>query len=284
METITKKLTLDGKPLTIHGISTGLVAVKERFRNPTSKGFLADLSVLLDKKFTEWMPIWVWVIEHPEGIFLIDTGEIAAVNNKDYFRSSGWYEHWLNRTQYKFKVARAEEIDQQLQQIGIPIEAITKVLLTHLHLDHMDGVKHFPNTDIYVNKRELDKPYGTLPKLYPSWFSPLSMELDEVYQDFEQAKVLTQHGDLIMVQTEGHTYGHSSFLLRTDEGYILFAGDVVYNQEQLRLEQYAGGTVALDKAKESYASIQRFGKKNKLIFLPSHDADAGTRLRAMQAL
>ncbi|HEV9036146.1 MAG TPA: hypothetical protein VGQ51_05985 [Puia sp.] len=30
---------------------------------------------LLDRHFTEWLPVWVMVIEHPEGIFVIDTGE-----------------------------------------------------------------------------------------------------------------------------------------------------------------------------------------------------------------
>ena len=81
----TVQVTLSGKPAKIHLVSTGAVSVKTKFREATKTGFLAMIDFILDKKFTEWMPIWVMIIEHPEGVFVIDTGENADVNNSGLF-------------------------------------------------------------------------------------------------------------------------------------------------------------------------------------------------------
>jgi glyoxylase-like metal-dependent hydrolase (beta-lactamase superfamily II) len=87
-----------------------------------------------------------------------------------------------------------------------------------------------------------------------------------------------------MIETPGHTHGHSSILLRTDQGYILFAGDVVYHQSQILKGKFAGANVNFKLAEETYMSILEFSKNNKLVFLPSHDIDAGKRLQAFSEL
>lgn len=67
---------------TIHGFTTGMVSVKTKFREARGGALLSKLNFLLDSQFTEYMPIWVWVIDHPEGVFVIDTGENARVKNE----------------------------------------------------------------------------------------------------------------------------------------------------------------------------------------------------------
>src|ERR1700709_45978 len=126
------QLTINNVPVKIHAISTGEVSVKTKFRDRTKSGVLARLDFIFDRTYTEWMPIWVWVIEHPEGIFVIDTGENANVNNKDYFKSSGWFANWFNKTMFKFRVSREQEIDEQLLKLGIRPKEVKAVLLTHL--------------------------------------------------------------------------------------------------------------------------------------------------------
>ncbi len=155
-----KKFTAKGKNVTIHGVSTGFVAVKKRFRDARFSGILAMIDFVMDRKFTEWMPIWVWIIEHEEGIFMVDTGENSRVTDKDYFKPAGRFENWLNTTLFKFKVSREEEIDAQLIDLNIAPEEVDTIILTHRHLDHLDGIAHFPNSQILVNKVENEKPYG----------------------------------------------------------------------------------------------------------------------------
>ena len=209
------EVSIKGARVKIHAISTGMVSVKTRFRESSKKGMLAKLDFIFDKKFTEWMPIWVWVIEHPEGIYLVDTGSNANVNNSDYFKSSGFFASWFNHKMFKFSIDRDQEIDKQLLKIGISPNEVKAVILTHLHLDHTDGLRHFPKARIFVNKLEWEEPFGDLPKLYPEWFKPELIDLDEKYQNFDHAFYLTDAKDLIAIYTPGHTHGSISVVLKS---------------------------------------------------------------------
>jgi N-acyl homoserine lactone hydrolase len=280
----TIELKIKEQPVKIHLVSTGAVSVKSKFRESTKTGFLAMIDFILDKKFTEWMPIWVLIIEHPEGVFVIDTGENADVNNPGYFRSSGVFANWFDTTQFKFQVEQAEEIGPQLDQLQIPIEKIKAVVLTHLHLDHIDGLKYFPSTRIIVNRKEWERPFGDLPKLYPSWFAPALVDLDEQLDRFEHAHYLTAAKDLVLIETPGHTYHHCSVLLKTDGCSIFFAADICYTQEQLVEEKYSGTNASHKMAKDTYQKVRHLAKNNKLVFIPSHDAGASARLKDLELL
>ena len=278
------QLTISGNPVKIHIVSTGAVSVKTKFREATKTGFLAMVDFILDKKFTEWMPIWVMIVEHPEGVFVIDTGENADVNNPDYFKSSGILANWFDTTQFKFKVDRDEEIGPQLDQLNIPIEKIKAVVLTHLHLDHIDGLKYFPLTPIIVNRKEWERPFGDLPKLYPSWFKPTLVDLDEQFDVFEHVHYLTAAKDMLLIETPGHTYHHCSVLMKADNCAIFFAADICYTQYQVIEEKYAGANASHKMSKDTYDKVKQFAKKNKLVFVPSHDAESSVRLKELQPL
>ena len=282
--TVSVELHSNNTPVKVHLLSTGGVSVKTKFRNATKTGIWAIVDFILDKNFTEWMPIWIMVIEHPEGIFVIDTGENADVNNPGYFKPSGYFANWFDTTQFKFKVNREEEIGPQLERLNMKTDDVKTVILTHLHLDHIDGLKYFPNTEIVVNKYEWDKPFGDLPKLYPEWFKPTLLELNESYDVFDKAYYLTKARDLLLVHTPGHTYGHCSVLLNCDEACIFFGADICYSQQQLLDEKYSGTNAKHALAKSTYAKVKAFGKNRKVIFIPSHEAQASERLQQMSSL
>src|SRR5689334_11672365 len=248
----TVQLTTNGQPVKVHLVSTGSVSVKTRFREATRTGFLAMLDFILDKRFTEWMPIWVLVIEHPEGVFVIDTGENADVNSPGYFKSSGMFANWFDTTQFKFKVERDEEIGPQLDRLSIPVSKIKAVVLTHLHLDHIDGLKYFPTTPIIVNKKEWERPFGDLPKLYPSWLKPTLVDLNDPFDPFEHVYYLTQAKDMLLIETPGHTWHHCSILLMADQCSIFFAADICYSQYQLAEEKYSGSNASHKMARDTY--------------------------------
>ena len=165
------KVTTHGQPVTLHLFSTGRIA-----------GRLS----------TQWQPIWVLAIDHPEGIFLVDTGIRTHI--------TPWYHNIL----YKFDIARDEEIDRQLATVNIQTQQIKTILLTHRHFDHTGGLSHFPQTPI---------------------FHPSPNDLSDTCSSFTKACYLTTKKDLAVVYTPGHTRDHCSILLKTDTRHILFAGD-----------------------------------------------------------
>jgi glyoxylase-like metal-dependent hydrolase (beta-lactamase superfamily II) len=162
-----------GKEIKVHAIQTGQISVKINFLNRKGKGLFSKANILFGHKFADFMPIWVWVIEHPEGIFIIDTGDIEEADHKDFYKQENFDSKFnLLAMTNKRKITKDDEINNQLSKINIQPEQISKVILTHLHGDHTDGLKFFPTNDILVNELEHRHSYGNLPITYPKWFKP----------------------------------------------------------------------------------------------------------------
>lgn len=263
----------------IHGFTTGMVSVKTKFREAQGGTIISKLNFLLDPTFTEWMPIWVWVIDHPEGVFVIDTGENAKVNSPGYFKKEGMILNYINTKSFKFLIEKEEEVGPQLKALGYSLDDISKVILTHLHLDHFDGLSYFENTPVLVNKYEWEHPSSALPSLYPEWFAPTLLDLkDEKHLPFEKSISITQSGEIQMISTPGHTKGHCSVFIKTSELNYLFAGDTSYTQDQLIHERMAGANQDFRLAKKTLKDIKCLATKESLIYLPSHDSQALGRL------
>src|SRR5580704_13000604 len=162
-----------GKEVKVHAVQTGLISVKENFLNQKGQGFLSKLNIALGSAYAPFMPIWVWVIEHPEGTIVIDTGDIEASSHKAFYKDESVGSKFnLKAMSNKRNISKGDELDTQLGKLGIRPDQVSKVVLTHLHGDHADGVKFFPGNEIVVNEAEHAKPYGNLPTTYPKWFKP----------------------------------------------------------------------------------------------------------------
>lgn len=279
LATQTTTVKCNGKDVKIHAVQTGTVAVKRSHLTNRTAHFLTPIKISLDKHFTEFMPIWVWVIEHSEGVIVIDTGENAEIINPDYFNPVGKLAAGYSKRNFKFNVRKENEIGFQLRKLGISNDRIKNVVLTHLHIDHTDGIKDFKNVEIIVNEKEYKNPSGHFPELVPNWFKPKTVNYKKDFIEiFNEAFPLTKSEDLLLIPTGGHTKNHASVLFKTDEFDILFAGDVCYNQEQLIANDLPGINVNYTETKKSYDRIKVYAKNNKLIFLPSHDINSGLRL------
>ena len=284
MKQFTKELTLNSVSIKIHAISTGKIALKSKAMHVKNPGIWSTLMAFRDKKWAEWMSIWCWVVEHPEGIFLIDTGDIADVNDTNYYKQLGGLMNYYFTKQMRYEIERKDEIDIQLNELGLKASDIDKIFLTHLHVDHTGGLKYFEGTPIFVNRLEEDKPHGVHKQLLPKWFEPTFLDLDAPFEGFSKSAYLTKDKTMLLVHTPGHTFGHSSILLKTDEGWILFAGDLVYNEEQIKGEGFSATIANKKDTLTSLKEVKNFAKSHKLVFLPSHDVQAVEKLDKMTGL
>lgn len=279
-ENVTTTVKLKGKDVKIHGLCIGTVAVKTTFKTKKGNGFLSKINILLAKYYTEYMPIWVWVIEHPEGLIIVDTGENSDSMKVDkYLSKESWYARYQFKNACNVKIGRESEIDKQLQKVNLKPEDIKLVVLTHMHLDHIDGLKYFPKQEIMVGNFEYNHPDNVFKSILPNWFKPnkLAYKKNKI-EVFNEAFPITQAEDLLYVPTPGHTLGHSSLVFRTDDFDIIFAGDSSYDQAQVIDGELPGANTDYIKTAETYKKLLAYGKLRKSIYLPTHDANSGQRL------
>ena len=279
-QNVTTTVNLKGKEVKVHALSIGTVAVKKNFKTKNGIGSLSKINILLGKEYTEYLPIWVWVIEHPEGTIVIDTGENAdSLDIDKYLAKESYFARYQFKHACKVKIQPHEELNQKLNKVNLKVDDVKLVILTHLHSDHIDGLKFFPKQEILLGKYEFLHPDNCFTSTLPPWFKPKTVDfLQNRIEVFNLAYPITQNEDLLLIPTPGHTLGHNSVLLKTDDFDIIFGGDSSYHQDQVIIGEMAGANTDYNKTKQTYKNFLDYASIRKTIYLPTHDEDAGRRL------
>lgn len=264
----------------ISAVQTGKVRVKASQRQRKAGGLLR---MLVDPGWTDWLPIYAWVIEHPEGIFVVDTGETSRATESGYFPR--WHPYYMLAC--RFDVKPEDEIGPQLRKMGIDPDDVGTVILTHLHTDHAGGLHHFPKARILANDIEFQtargfkgKFAGYVPHQWPEWFTPETIRFKQRgYGPFTRCLPLTSKEDVVIVPTPGHTPGHLSVIVKTPEVSYFLAGDTSYTEELLQQRRPDGVSPNRKRALETLNTILEFARRQPTVYLPSHDPESADRLR-----
>ncbi len=149
-------------------------------------------------------PVHGFVITHPGGAVLVDTGVGGPQEALD-----DW--HVVNRS-----VADAlAELDMTPADIGL-------VINTHLHFDHCGQNAVFRHAPHYVQRAELARAEREAPELC-GWFDFMNARWELLDGDTEVLPGLE------VVATPGHTEGHQCVVVRGDDAtFDLLIGDAAY--------------------------------------------------------
>ena len=202
----------------------------------------------------------------------------GALLRPGYLDSLGRLDAWLTRQLCTFALKPGEQIGEQLPLIRPSGTRGLRVVMTHLHIDHVDGLSELEGCEILVNEAEWAHPSGApkalLAPLKPKCFS-FEPNGDAI---FGQSFPITRAGDVIAVPTPGHTPNHCSIILKRGGLTYIFTGDAVYNQGQLLAGELAGAHMDARRAADSIGRLKALAQKNPAVLLPSHDPDAARRL------
>ena len=144
----------------------------------------------------ERWPGFVHVVKHPRGDVLIDTGLIDSTPALD------------------------QEWSPRFAPDAVPRDVVC-VINTHLHFDHCGGNRLFAGTPIYVQRLEREAARAE-DYTIPEWVDFVGATYVELEGEHEVLPGLR------VVPTPGHTPGHQSVLVETDDGLVVVAGDVAY--------------------------------------------------------
>jgi N-acyl homoserine lactone hydrolase len=142
----------------------------------------------------EQMPVFVWTIDHPAGLVLVDT---ALIDSRPEFDDMSPTPHPEN----------------------IPRD-VASVINTHLHFDHCGGNRLFPGVPIHVQARELADTRSLDDYTIREWV------------DFEGATYVEHEGEvellpgIRLLSAPGHTDGHQVVVVETEAGTNVLGGDV----------------------------------------------------------
>jgi N-acyl homoserine lactone hydrolase len=155
----------------------------------------------------DW-PVHGFVVTHPGGAVLVDTGVGGPQQVLDDWRV-------VNRS----AADALAELDMTPGDIGL-------VINTHLHFDHCGQNAVFKHAACYVQRTELDRAKRESPELY-DWFDFMNATFELLDGD---AEILP---GLAVIATPGHTTGHQSVVVRSADGTPdLLIGDAAYTPRQ----------------------------------------------------
>ena len=216
----------------------------------------------VDRWRAETLPVHAFLVEHPDGLLLFDTGQTARAAGPGYLPR--W--HPFLRLS-RFELAPEDEVAAQLRRLGIAPSDVRWVVLSHLHTDHVGGLDEFRNGEVLVSRVEWERGSGLggrvrgyLPQYWPPGLEPRLLDLDDGgFGPFPGSYDLAGDGSLVVVATPGHTPGHASLLVRRAEGDVLLAGDLAH------------AAADLDRIAPS---IALYCRERGIAFAGTHDANA----------
>lgn len=162
----------------------------------------------------EPFPVHAWIVRHPDGIVLVDTG--IGVGNDVI---DAWYRPDVT------------SLADAVGSVGLGLRDIDAVVLSHLHFDHC-GQQQSVAAPVYVQAAEHDA--ARTPRYtVAEWATIPADRLRLVDGDTE---ILD---GLWLLSTPGHTPGHQSVLVEAGSDRIVLAAQCAYRAEELRTGQPA---------------------------------------------
>jgi len=146
----------------------------------------------------ELMPVFVHVIDHPDGRVLVDTG----------------------MTELHPAVADMDPRLRPLSEQDFDLDGIDMVVNTHLHFDHCGGNHLFAGKPIYVQRQELDDARSQDDYTIPEWVDAPGVEYVPVDGELELLPGIR------LVPAPGHTRGIQVVVVETGGRPVIVAGDV----------------------------------------------------------
>lgn len=175
------------------------------------------------------VPVPSYLITHPKGRVVFDSGLHHATQERPE-------EHVgeILAAFHEFHFTEGEDLAARLRAVDVDPASVTQVVNSHLHFDHCGGNAQLTEATVVVQRSEWDAARDS------------GEERGYVEADFDTGQPtnlidgehdLFGDGTVVCIPTPGHTPGHHSLRVRTDDGDYVLCGDACYLKQTL--DEYA---------------------------------------------
>jgi N-acyl homoserine lactone hydrolase len=211
------------------------------------------------------VPVLSFLVAHPAGRVLFDSGLAAELAGDP--AAAG-----RMASLFEFHFEREDAVDRNLTRAEACEPAEISVLVnSHLHFDHCGGNALLPNARVIVQEAEWRAAHHE--KLVASdTYSPRLFDLGQDVQLVDGEHDVFGDGRIVCIPTPGHTPGHQSLRVRTDDGEVVLCGDACYLRralDELRLPNFSWDAERQLASLRALAALEAAGAR--LYF--GHDPD-----------
>ncbi|MBO1198378.1 N-acyl homoserine lactonase family protein [Staphylococcus simiae] len=262
------------KDIKVHILHTGKVIVDEALPfNYKNNPPLAWTGLFRSKKHQIKIPVSVYLIEHPKGLILIDTG--WHTDNR---------KHQLRNLSFQYPINKAElpenqAVNEQLLKLGYQSSDIDFVLMSHMHCDHADGLRLVNDAqNILLSEEEYQAILKDKIHYLPHEWKDINLNTFK----FENTGIgpknksfdLFGDGTIIMVWVPGHSKGLAATIIKNKNSnrFVLLASDSGYASKSWEENILPGVLINKKDAQDSLEWIKQMANSENCIkAIANHD-------------
>lgn len=196
----------------------------------------------------EPFPVHGWLVHHPDGVILFDTGIGTGVEAIDE-----WYG------------PEVTPLAAALSAVGVDVAQVVAVVLSHLHFDHC-GQQNALSAPVYV--QDTEHRAAQAPRYTVAQWAAIANDRLRLVRGDEQLA-----DGVRLLATAGHTPGHQSVLIETADERVVLAAQCGFRAQELQSGEPAATNIHDESwrgiARESLARLRSMGP---LVAELSHDA------------
>ena len=169
-----------------------------------------------------------------------------------------------------------------LHGLGLEPEAVSTVVVTHFHYDHIGNLAAFPRARLIVPRAELDFWTGPIARRFQFGSHVEEDEIAHVRRAADERRVRTTSGTdeildgITAIDVGGHSPGQQILVVESEGGRVVLASDAVHFYEELELQRPFAVLHDLERMYAAYDFLDELSGSGAAI-VPGHDPDVARR-------